>query len=221
MYVVVPNEPYKVDTYGVIVQLAEDYPDIVYLNASYNVEDYVDTTAPTVSGLHVTDEVFTNRCGAKALTLEVDLIDDDFINLWRFPILVTLRGGGKEFTTVTGSFRRSINDPVYVAKAPYLGDCLTDEGLEALEFTRGERVEVTMVVYDYATVESDRGWAGDDQLEIASLEEVTIDDETGAVHAEVAGATLRLHPGCRFATARRRPSPRVGSQGRNIAFGTV
>jgi len=153
MHFAIPEEePIVGRKYGVNAIPAPSFPnDTVTLGTSFIIEDYVDTTPPTPGNLRVTGEVFTNDCGAKALVLEDAGTTDDFLTGTRVPILVTLRTETTTFQTVTGTFgfTNDITGAV-IAKAPYLGRCITDEGLETLDFARGEMVEVTMVVYDFA-----------------------------------------------------------------------
>ncbi|MGB5810606.1 MAG: hypothetical protein WBG86_08760 [Polyangiales bacterium] len=152
MYAVVPDDLLQVDElYGLGALLSDTYPEGLALGAGIRTVDYVDTTPPTIGQLRLTGDVFENRCGAKALFIEDSGTGDDFAVGTRFPVLVTFRSGDREFQSVTGTFgfTNTVNK-IVVARAPYLGDCITDIGLESFDFAFGEDVEVTMVVYDYA-----------------------------------------------------------------------
>ncbi len=87
--------------------------------------------------------------GANGLRTHLDAIGDDFVTLWRFPIHVVLEAGDKRHETLTGAFARADEDldPAPVGIAPFMGDCITDTGLESLGWEPGEPVTVTMTVY--------------------------------------------------------------------------
>ncbi len=153
VYVAVPEGPIVSDHLGGIALPRDSYPESVsHLNSVWRVLDYVDTTPPEVLGLRVSDRILVNPCGAQALRLEVDAIGDDFVTLWRFPIHVVLEAGDKRHETLTGAFARADEDldPAPVGIAPFMGDCITDTGLESLGWEPGEPVTVTMTVYDHA-----------------------------------------------------------------------
>lgn len=141
-------------TYGLGVGPSDSYPDNVpVFGNTYDVIDYVDTTPPVIGDLAFTDEVFINNCGAQALLFEDQGTTDDIGTLYRLPVLVTLRSGDFEFSTVTATFGRTTT-PVVVSKAPYLGRCITNEGLETLPIDFGDEVEITFQVYDHSGNES-------------------------------------------------------------------
>ena len=153
VYVAVPEEMPGPGYMTMIAIPRESYPDHVsHLNSVSRILDYVDTTPPEVLGLRVSDRILVNPCGAQALRLEVDAIGDDFVTLWRFPIHVVLEAGDKRHETLTGAFARADEDldPAPVGIAPFMGDCITDTGLESLGWEPGEPVTVTMTVYDHA-----------------------------------------------------------------------
>ena len=150
MYVLVPAEPLEFQhPYGVTVYESQD-PFADGAADGFYTGDFEDNTPPVIGDLRVTGKVFTNDCGAKALYTEDSGTWDDRGHAHRFHVLVEMRQGAKTFNTVSSTYgvTSEITENV-ISKAPYLGKCITDQGLETIGFEFGVDTKISLTVYDY------------------------------------------------------------------------
>ena len=118
---------------------------------TFSIEDRVDTTPPIVGEPRVTGEVFTNECGAKALVWTDEGSFDESGFGPRLPVLVEIRSETNKVYLYSSTFGFT-NDANFnlISRLPFLGQCIGREGLETLDFERGETVEISITLYDYS-----------------------------------------------------------------------
>ena len=111
-------------------------------------------TAPFAQSIGVIlDETYKNKCGARALYLKTQGVNDDRATGERLPILIRMTDGNIVFETTTVTFGSSdTRNYVLVDDQPWLTQrgCIGDSGLESLGFQFGASVEISAFVLDFS-----------------------------------------------------------------------